>query len=103
MLLDAEGATPVATAVLEKAAKAGAPRAQERLGTLYTTGEGVALDYVAAHAWLNIAATNGIADAARARDVVTALMTPDQLTEAQTRARTFFEEAKPPVTSGRNP
>lgn len=84
--------------LLEQAARSGDPAAQLRLGTLYTTGTGVSLDYVQAHAWLNVAAANGLDAAAEQRDLIAQLMTPDQVAKAQDRARAFFDEAasRPP-------
>jgi len=86
-----EPAAPVA--LLEQAATAGDPQAQAQLGTLYTTGTGVALDYVVAHKWLNVAAASGVSAAAKQRDLIAKLMTPEQVAEAQTAARIFFDEA----------
>ncbi|APX14301.1 tetratricopeptide repeat protein [Tateyamaria omphalii] len=95
-LLDERKDARRAARFLEKAAQAGAPTAQHRLGVLYTTGAGVTLDYVLAHKWLNIAATNGIEHAAETREVIGNLMTPEQLAEAQGAARSFFENATVP-------
>ena len=85
--------TEAAAALLIQAATAGDPQAQLRLGQLFTTGSGVALDYVQAHSWLNIAAASGAAEAAKHRDVVAQLMTFEQIAEAQTAARDFFDSA----------
>lgn len=82
-------------ALMEQAARAGHVPSQFRLGRALTTGDGITLDYVAAHTWLNIAATSGHAEAASTRDLITDLMTPDQLAAAQGAARTFFETAQP--------
>lgn len=82
-----------AAALLTQAARSGDPQAQFQLGQLYTTGTGVTLDYVQAHSWLNIAAASGAAEAANHRDVLAQLMAPEQVAEAQTRARDFFEAA----------
>ncbi len=85
---------------LELAARGGDPEAQQRLGRMYMTGEHVALDYVAAHSWFNIAATLGRDEAIELRATVAALMTPEQVAEAQARARDWFasEEPQPPAT-----
>lgn len=85
--------TEAAAALLIQSATAGDPQAQLRLGQLFTTGTGVALDYVQAHSWLNIAAASGAAEAADHRDVVAQLMTPEQIAAAQTAARDFFDNA----------
>jgi TPR repeat protein len=80
-------------ALLEQAATAGDPQAQLQLGKLYTIGTGVALDYVLAHKWLNVAAASGVNAAAQQRDLVAKLMTPEHVAEAQTAARIFFDGA----------
>lgn len=77
--------------LMERAARAGHVPSQFRLGRALTTGDGIALDYVAAHTWLNIAATSGHEQAIATRDLITDLMTPDQLAEAQAATRAFFE------------
>lgn len=86
--------------LLQKAAKAGDAAAGQRLGHLYMTGEHVPLDYVAAHQWFNIAATLGQPEAIELRETVTALMTPDQIAEAQALARDWFahDQPQPPAT-----
>lgn len=78
-------------ALIELAARAGHVPSQFSLGRALTTGDGIALDYVAAHTWLNIAATSGHEQAITTRDLITDLMTPDQLAEAQDATRAFFE------------
>lgn len=79
--------------MLTRAAGTGDVDAQYELGNSYTTGAGGALDYEAAHMWLNIAATSGHAQAAEQRELIGNLMTPDQIAKAQADARTFFETA----------
>jgi len=85
---------------LELAAIGGDPQAQARLAEMYMTGDHVELNYVAAHKWFNIAATLGAAKAAELRETVSALMTPEQVAEAQAAARHWFthEEQQPPAT-----
>lgn len=92
-----EGAPDDAVALLTNAATAGDARAQYELGLLYITGEGVELDYVQAHKWVNIAAARGVEAAAEKRDVLVDLMTPEQIAEAQTAAREFFDQASAPT------
>jgi TPR repeat protein len=83
------------------AAEHGDPQAQYNLGLSYAEGEGVSLDMVSAHVWLNLAAARFLASdvrirsATRARDLVASKMTPEQLAEAQRRAREW--QAKPCV------
>ncbi len=92
--LTRDGKTEAGVELIQQAALAGSVAAQFRLGRLYTTGDGVALDYVAAHKWLNIAAASGSKEAAETRAVIGDLMTPEQIAEAQTAARVFFETAR---------
>jgi len=70
-----------------RAAEQGVAEAQIRLGFMYYEGKGVPPDYVEAHKWLNLAATNGLSDAAKGRDTIENVMTPEQIAEAQNRAR----------------
>lgn len=70
------------------AAEQGDAGAQVVLGTLYLNGTGVARDHVSAHAWLTLASSaSGIAGARELRDRVAERMTPEQVAEAQARAR----------------
>lgn len=93
LLLDDPAQASEAVPYLGRAAEAGEVTAQFELGMLYMTGLGVVLDYVQAHTWLNIAATSGHAKAAETREVLGNLMTSDQISEAQTMARDFFDTA----------
>ena len=70
-----------------KAADQGDATAQYFLGTMYDNGQGVPQDYVQAHKWYNLAGGKGYADAAKARDLVAAKMTPAQIAEAQKLAQ----------------
>lgn len=98
------GNAPQAAATfLTLAAEAGDTQAQLSLGKLYTTGTGVELDYVAAHKWLNIAAAGGVEEAGRNRDLITKLMTPEQIATAQSITRTFFETARTRPPAPQNP
>lgn len=78
----------------QRAADQGYADAQANLGALYDTGRGVPQDYVTAHMWLNLAAaqrTTPLSDAPgkahRRRELLAAKMTPEQIAEAQRRAR----------------
>lgn len=93
-LLDQDGMANAGFELVEKAAIAGDVPSQFRLGSMLTTGTGAALDYVAAHAWLNIAAASGHEDAAATRALINDLMTPDQVAAAQTIARVYFDGAR---------
>ncbi len=77
-----------------RAADRGDPQAQYNLGLAYAKGEGVQQDNVSAHAWFNISAsrfagTDGVNRnlAISNRDAVASRMTPEQIAEAQKRAR----------------
>lgn len=79
---------------LSKAAEHGVPKAQTDLATMYTNGQGVPQDYVQAHKWFNLAASQfsaseseGRAAAVKSRDRLAAKMTPEQIAEAQKLAR----------------
>ena len=54
---------------------------------MYDKGHGVVQDYVRAHMWWNIAASQGDKDASRNLDRVVKKMTPTQLQSAQKLAR----------------
>jgi TPR repeat protein len=66
---------------------------------MYYSGEGVPQDYVEAHKWRNLAASRASTEDrkryADARDAVAAVMTPQQIADAQQRATdwlTAFEQ-----------
>jgi hypothetical protein len=69
-----------------RAAK-GDPESQYRIGLEYVVGERVVQDYVEAHMWLNLAAARGHPDAKKQRDGLIERMAPEQIAEAQRRAR----------------
>ncbi len=50
---------------------------------MYGNGEGVTQDYIQAHTWWNISASQGNAGAAKNLDKVARYMTPVQIAEAQ--------------------
>ena len=70
-----------------KVADQGIAIAQYDLGAMYLAGQGVPQNYALSHMWFHLAASQGDADAAKARDMVAAKMTPDQIAEAQKLAR----------------
>ena len=88
---------------LRKAAEQGASDAQMNLSYLYADGQGVPQDYREAYFLMNIglAASNmnesTYRDAVKYRDSLAAHLTPSDLSEAQERARKWFEDhpAKP--------
>ena len=61
--------------------------AQKNLSVMYAFGKGVPKDYVYAHMWGNIAASNGNEAGKRLRDFAATQMTPSQLETAQRLAR----------------
>ena len=69
------------------AAEQGNARAQSNLGVMYAFGTGVLKDYVYAHMWGNIAATNGNKLGAKLRDDFEKKMTPADISTAQKLAR----------------
>ncbi|WP_189371736.1 tetratricopeptide repeat protein [Tateyamaria omphalii] len=84
-----------AMALLEAAAAAGHVPSQFKLGIALTNGAGIGvIDYVLAHKWLNIAATSGHADAIKTRAAVTDLMTAEQIADAHSRTRAFFDDVR---------
>jgi len=70
-----------------KAAEQGNTDGQNMLGFSYKLGAGVPRDYVMAHMWFNLSSAQGRKSAAKSRDALTKLMTPDQIAEAQRLAR----------------
>jgi hypothetical protein len=74
------------------AAEANIAIAQLNLGVMYANGDGVPQDYIKAHMYANLAAARlppgeDHATAVKNRDIVAKLMTPEQIAEAQRRAR----------------
>ena len=72
------------------AAEQGRHLAQYELGKMYYEGKGVLQDYVKAHMWLNLAATQNHYLAREKRDEVAQRMTGDQIAEAQNWAREWL-------------
>jgi hypothetical protein len=69
-----------------RAADQGDAVGQFNLGALYFNGMGVTQDLVQAYLWLELAAAQAESDAVRARGLVTAKMTPDELERARALA-----------------
>lgn len=63
--------------------------AQYLLGILAENGFGVEKDLVLAHAWYNIAATNGYEKAEPRRSIITRKLSAEELAEAQTLAKNW--------------
>jgi TPR repeat protein len=73
---------------------------------MYYEGKGVLKDYVLAHMWLNLAASQlpasarkNLNDAFNYREIVTSLMTPAQIAEAQRLAREWKPVKTHPETN----
>jgi hypothetical protein len=75
------------------AAEQGDAAAQNDLGTMYAAGDVVPRDYVRAHMWLSLAIAHGHGAAVEARERVTRLMTPEQITTAEQMAAERQAEA----------
>jgi TPR repeat protein len=69
------------------AADQGNANAQFNLGVMFENGHGVLQNYALAHMWYNISSANGFDDAAVFRDDLVTRMTPEQVADAQERAR----------------
>jgi hypothetical protein len=81
-----------AAKLYRKAAEQGYDDAQKYLGDMYYKGQGVPQDYVEAYKWFNLASPDSSSKddsdkAAEYRDNIAAKMTPEQIAEAQKRAR----------------
>ncbi|MBI1330034.1 MAG: hypothetical protein GC166_09055 [Alphaproteobacteria bacterium] len=74
----------------EADAKQGRADALYNLGLAYSTGQGVGVDYVAAHKWFNLAAIKGSDIAKRWRAQIAAEMNTSQIAEAQRLAREWL-------------
>ena len=77
-------------------AEEGNPEAQYILGSMYAQGKGVLQDYVQAHAWFNIAASQGHEKAALYRDEIAQKMTSSQVAKAQQLASQLQSQAGKP-------
>ena len=71
-------------------AKQGEPEAYYNLGLLYSNGQGVSLDYIAAHKWFNLAAMRGSEDARACRAQLAQDMSQADIAEAQRQAREWL-------------
>jgi TonB family protein len=81
----------VALVELRARAEAGEPWARFHLGDMLRNGELVERDPLQAHAWLTLAAEQGIEDAAAERDALAAELTADELAEAERLLRRLKE------------
>jgi TPR repeat protein len=74
----------------EADAKQGRPDALYNLGLAYSTGQGVIVDFVAAHKWFNLAALRGSDEAKTWRAQISREMNTSQIAEAQRLAREWL-------------
>ena len=86
-----------AIAEWEAAAAEGDLRAMVTLGHVYRRGVGAPQDYILAHMWLNLAASQGDAQAAAERDALAEQMTVEERGEARKLAREWRATRKPTV------
>ena len=68
-------------------AKQGNANAQNNLGGMYAIGQGVIRDYVYAHMWTNLAASNGNKNGGKLRDFIAKQMTSSQIEKAKKLVR----------------
>ena len=74
----------------ETDAKKGRPDALYNLGLAYSTGQGVGVDFIAAHKWFNLAAVKGSEEAKGWRAQISREMNTSQIAEAQRLAREWL-------------
>ena len=74
----------------EADAKRGRADALYNLGLAYSTGQGVRVDFVAAHKWFNLAAVRGVEEAKGWRAQISREMNAAQISEAQRQAREWL-------------
>src|ERR1700741_2926715 len=79
-----------ALAQYETDAKQGRADALYNLGLAYSTGQGVGVDFVAAHKWFNLAAMKGVDEAKSWRASIAKEMDTSQIAEAQRLAREWL-------------
>jgi hypothetical protein len=78
----------------ETEARSGRADALYNLGLAYSTGQGVSVDYIAAHKWFNLAAMRGVEPAKSWRAQLSAEMSAVQIAEAQRQAREFLSSLR---------
>ncbi len=65
-----------------------------KLGLIYSTGQGGAVDLVQAHMWFNLAASRGSEAAKDARREVSDMMSTAEIAQAQKSAREWLSTAR---------
>ena len=83
----------------ESEAQKGRADALYNLGLAYSTGQGVDVDYVAAHKWFNLAAIKGSELAKSWRAQISAEMNVGQIAEAQRLAREWLSIFREPTAA----
>lgn len=58
-----------------------------QLGLMFSIGRNAPVDRVSAHKWFNLAAREGVAEAARMRRELSLEMSPEEIADAQRMAR----------------
>ncbi len=76
---------------LERAQNERSVEALYDLGILYSTGQGVDMNYIEAHKWFNLAAMRGNASARDWRSELAKEMTSEDIAEAQKQAREWLQ------------
>jgi TPR repeat protein len=66
-----------------KSAAQGYAEAQQQLGFMFANGNGVPQNYLHSYVWYNLAAAQGDVEAIKNRDFAAALLSPDQMIQAQ--------------------
>lgn len=61
-----------------------------KLGLIYSTGQGVDIDYIQAHMWFNLAASRGSYAAKECRQDIAAFMSKNEIALAQRSAREWL-------------
>jgi hypothetical protein len=64
-----------------------------RVGLIYSIGMGVAVDYLAAHKWFNLAASMGHDEAKVCRQEMADFLSPIEIIKAQRAAREWLRQA----------
>jgi TPR repeat protein len=75
-------------------AKRGRADALYNLGLAYSTGQGVGVDFIAAHKWFNLAAVRGVEEAKSWRAQISREMDAGQIAEAQRQAREWLSRSQ---------
>ncbi len=77
-----------------KNAKSGSVSAQKMLGSMYYLGDGVPKDLKKAYVWYKLAANQGDSGAQKFVDIITVLLSTDQMEDAQKHFLTNQSEIK---------